>query len=663
MSKIRNKGKSTVVWVLMGLLVLGLGGFGVENFSGGGSTIGEAGDVTITSDEYARALQQEMQGFAAQTGRGLTVAEAQSVGLPQAVLSRLFLTAVMEEQANRLGVSVGDEVVAQQIVGAAAFQDMNGTFDPAIYASILRNEGLSVPAFEQQMRMEEARTIIQNAVITGADAPRTLVDRWVGWILETRDIRWHEVTADELTTPVAAPDDATLEAWHQANADRFTAPEVRKITFAWINPDMIEGKVEVDEQALRDLYEQRIDEFQKPERRMVERLVFPSEEAALEAKARLESGSIGFEALAAERGLNLSDIDLGEVSKAELGNAGDAVFAISDPGVVGPVDSNLGPALYSMNAILEPLDVPFEAAKPELRGEAGLDRARRQIDDLRDSLDDLLAGGATIDELVADTGMEKGQIEWSTELQPEPGSIAGYSAFRTAAAAATQQDFPEPIELDDGGVFVLHLDEIVPPSLIPLGDIRERVTEDWIASETHRQLLALAEERRVAMVALTMAEGMETEAKPVEDATLPEPSTQPNPAPVPGAPHSQLSQSSILPTGAEMPKQEWNEVSALSRDGYIEGVPMALVTGAFDLEDIGDINVVDGDKRVFLVALDQLNKVNPSAEDAAQVRSAVSRQLTDGMQSDLFEYYARAVQARVGMKLNQAAVDAVNSRM
>ena len=40
----RGKGKSTIVWLLMGMLIVGLGGFGVTNFSGGTADIGAVGE-------------------------------------------------------------------------------------------------------------------------------------------------------------------------------------------------------------------------------------------------------------------------------------------------------------------------------------------------------------------------------------------------------------------------------------------------------------------------------------------------------------------------------------------------------------------------------------------------------------------------------------------
>ena len=174
-------------------------------------------------------------------------------------------------------------------------------------------------------------------MIGGLGAPITLRDRTAGWLLETRDLSWAELTPAQLKSPVTQPDEATLEAWHQANAAEFTAPEVRKITYAWLTPEMLADTVQLDDAALREIYQQRIAEFQQPERRMVEQLVYPDAAAATAAKARLDAGQANFEQLAAERGLQLSDIDLGEMTEAALGAAGPAVFALDQPGVAARI--------------------------------------------------------------------------------------------------------------------------------------------------------------------------------------------------------------------------------------------------------------------------------------------------------------------------------------
>ncbi|MDO5641960.1 MAG: SurA N-terminal domain-containing protein, partial [Paracoccus sp. (in: a-proteobacteria)] len=81
MSSLRRKGKSAIVWVLMGLLVLGLGGFGVTSFTGGGTEIGTVGKTEVDSASYGRVLQQQMNEFSARSGQRMTIEQARGIGL------------------------------------------------------------------------------------------------------------------------------------------------------------------------------------------------------------------------------------------------------------------------------------------------------------------------------------------------------------------------------------------------------------------------------------------------------------------------------------------------------------------------------------------------------------------------------------------------------
>lgn len=314
MANLRTKGKSTVVWILMGLMVLGLGGFGVTSFSGGSTAIGSVGETRVTADEYARALRGEMMEITRQTGQPLSMTEAQAMGLPQAVQANLFTAAALAEQARRMGVSVGDDQVAQSILAADAFRGPNGRFDRAAYGEVLRRERMSEAEFEAAVRADEARMLLQRAVAGGVVAPAPVVDQTTRWVLETRDFSWRELTEADLPAPVAEPDEATLEAWHAANADRFTLPEIRRISYAWVTPEMLAAEVSLDEEALRAVYDQNIAEFQQPERRLVSRLIFANEAEAQAAADAVAAGEQPFEAFVLQRGLTLDDIDLGAVS-------------------------------------------------------------------------------------------------------------------------------------------------------------------------------------------------------------------------------------------------------------------------------------------------------------------------------------------------------------
>jgi hypothetical protein len=79
----------------------------------------------------------------------------------------------------------------------------------------------------------------------------------------------------------------------------------------------------------------------KAERRTIQQISFPDEATAAEARAKIESGETPFETVAADRGLDPKQLDLGTMTKAELfdpavGNA--APLRLAEPAGIGLVD-------------------------------------------------------------------------------------------------------------------------------------------------------------------------------------------------------------------------------------------------------------------------------------------------------------------------------------
>ena len=161
-------------------------------------------------------------------------------------------------------------------------------------------------------------------------------------------------------------------------------PERKEITYAWLTPTMVAGSVALDEAELRAAYDARIDDFSRPAMRMVDRLGFPDEAAAAAARARIDAGETTFDGLLSERGLTIDDVDLGTVEESDLGEAGAAVFALEDTGVVGPLPSTVGPALFRVNAIMLPQETPFEEARAQLsdNSDNAIERAEASEDRL-----------------------------------------------------------------------------------------------------------------------------------------------------------------------------------------------------------------------------------------------------------------------------------------
>lgn len=600
----------TFVWILMGMLIVGLAGFGAVNFTSSSSSVATVGDEEVSIGNYVRELQREQRALQAQTGQAMPMSQMTAFGLDRAVLGRLISLAALDHEAKSLGLSLGDENLIEELAAIDAFQGVNGQFDREAYSFALRNAGLSEKEFEEDLRREAARTIVQNAVLTGTKMPATLTETLTGYIGARRSFSYVQLNAADIALTAEAPSDADLKAFYEANQERFMLPETKVITYAALRPSALLDEIEVDEAQLQRLFEDRADQYQVPERRLVERLVFADEEAAASAKAQLETGGATFESLVEARGLTLQDIDMGDVTMGDLGAAASDIFAAEVGTVAGPLPSDLGPALYRVNGRLEAQITAFEDAKPDLIEELASDRARRLVETQSEDIDDMLAGGATLEELATESGLELAQINWTEETSDD---IAAYEGFRAAAAAVTADDFPEVAFLDDGSLFALRLDEVLPERPEPFEEAKDKVLEAWQAD---RLANALKDQGEELLAQAVSAGGF------AEDAEV---STE----------------------------------SGLTRTAYIDTVPADLVSQVFELE-VGDFRLVQDADSAVVVRLDAILPPEAS-DDMALLTQALQAQLDQSLAQELFQAYAQDVQTRAEPRVDQQALNAAQA--
>ena len=610
----RGKAQEAAVWILMSMLILGLGGFGVTNFSGGVSKIGSVGSTEISTDDYARALQSQIATFSQQIGQQISMQQALSFGIDRQALQSVINRAALDNAAERAGLSVGDDIVAAEIMKMDSFKGTSGAFDREAYRFTLSRNRMTEAEFETNLRRDISRELLQGAVGGGFAAPKPMTDTLYAWVAERRGFSMLRLTEADLTTPVAEPTDTDLKAHYDAHVDRFTRPEAKRITFASLLPEAIAKDQPVDEAALKKLYEDRIAEFVVPERRIVERLVFPDQASAEAAKAKLDAGTT-FEALVAERGLTLDAIDQGDVSKADLGAAGEAVFATAEGGVAGPVESDLGPALYRVNGVLAAEETSFEAARETLAPEMQTDAARRAIGDRVEEIDDLLAGGATLEDLSKDAGLALATLDYVPGQQGD-STIEGYPAFRSAAEAVQDGDFPEAIVLEDGGVVALRLDEIVPAAPIPFDEAKEAVAEDWRKEAAAKALSARAAEIKTAL------EG--------------------------GAGIGSFGIVDVTPETA--------------RSGFVADAPDSLLNDVFRMAE-GTVQVIEAEGFTAVVQLDNILPAATDGEDAEALKASLEAQAGQAISQDAFAAYTAALTAEAGITLDQAAINAVHASL
>jgi peptidyl-prolyl cis-trans isomerase D len=606
--------KNVAVWIMLIMLIIGLGGFGITSFGGNVTKVGSVGGRAISTDDYARALQTEVRAFSEQFGAPLTMEQATALGIDRRALGALVNETALDVEAARVGLSVGDARLAAELADIPAFHDASGKFDRAAYTDTLDRNQLSAAEFEDRLRESLARGLLQGSVAGGIAAPKSVVDTLHAFVAERRGFSMLRLTEADLATQPVVPDDAALTAYYTENIARFTKPEAKRITYAALLPDALAPDMPVDDAALQKLYDSRIDEFVAPEKRIVEQLVYPDDAAATAAKAKLDAGAT-FEELVAERGLTLDAIDLGDVAEAELGEAGPGVFGLSEPGIVGPLKSPIGPAIYRMNAVLPAQNVTLDEVRDDLAKDLQIDSARRAIGDRVEELDDMIAAGASLEDLAKEKDLTLATVDYASQAPGDAG-ILGYAAFRETADTVEEGVASDVIVLEDGGLVALRLDEIVPAAPIPFAEARADVAASWLADAKAKALT----ERAIAI-------------------------------------------KSEVEGGASLGTFGIVDVSTgIARDNQVADAPASLLTTVFEMA-AGDVRVVDEAGFVAVVKLDTVTPAPTDDAAATAIKAAIGAQLQQAISTDTFDAFTSAVGTEAGIELDQNAINAVHTQL
>jgi len=607
-------------FVLM-LAVLAMVGFGLtgifsQSISG---SVASVGKVDVSDDNYYRGIQNEITSVSQQFGTQLTIEQALLFGLDRNVLQRLITQAAYENEALRLGVSVGDTTVKDALLANPGFQGLTGTFDEDVYKDAIQRSGMSPSDYEALLRSDSSQLLIQAAVSAGVNLPDEAALTIFDYIGESRGFTYARVGVNNIAGAVPTPTNAELTAYYEANPEAFTQPLTRQITYVSLTPEVVAETLEVSEDRIVALYEDRNAEYNTPAKRFVERIVLGSQAEATEARAGIDAGDMTFEQLVDARGLSLADIDLGDVTARDVGAAAaEVLFASEEPGIYGPVETNIGPALFRMNAAISALSIPLEEVRDDLRRELAIEDAGFLIADVADEVIDLIAGGASLEEVADETDMQLDTIDLA---EGQADGIAAYAAFREEASASEIGEDRDILNLEDGSIFALRVNGITEAFVMPIADVSDAVFDGQQNMKTHELMLARAEQ-------IVNAIGVSN-----------------------GGSLNDFNGSLLL-----------EDATQVTRTSTIPDLPPSVIDAVFALET-GELAVIEDVYGAVIIELTSVTPFNPASDDAVAILAQVWAQQNQQLAQDLLAYFGAALVTTSEPTVNQARIDSLHQQL
>jgi len=367
--EIREKVQGVFASIILVLVCVLFGLWGIQNYLGGGS---EAPILTVGDKEFfQRDVSQAYQQFA----QNLAGRKFDEEVLKKQAIQKLIRDEVLLQFAEAQKLVVTDEEARDFIQSLEYFQK-DGVFDKTQYQTLLGSQGMSSDEFVGRIKKALVMEQVQHAVTDSGFVTKAEVEGFFKIQNQKRDLKYLTIPLNPKTE---TPTDDEIAAYYQQHQDTYQTPEQVSIEYVELSLDDLAKDVTVTEDQLTAYYQDQKAQFTTPERRKISHILFAfdkdstNDEQTLQKaiKAKQELSNKDFATLATE----ISDDKLSAKNGGDLGlftvgvmekSFEDAASQLKLGEVSEPVKSAFGYHLIKVTELVPAEIKSYDSVKPEL---------------------------------------------------------------------------------------------------------------------------------------------------------------------------------------------------------------------------------------------------------------------------------------------------------
>ena len=191
------------------------------------------------------------------------------------ILNQLVFTKEIEFEAQRLGINVTNEEIADRVKQylPTAFNGDSPVGMDQYSTQVQQRFQMTVPMFEKVIRQSLLEEKFRRLVTDGVSVGPNELQQQFRYQNEKIKIDYALIKPDDLESKIT-PDDAAIKAYYDKNKSRYTVPEKRIVEFGLLDQDKIRQGVQVSDDELKIKYQQNIQDYQVPTRVHAEHILF-----------------------------------------------------------------------------------------------------------------------------------------------------------------------------------------------------------------------------------------------------------------------------------------------------------------------------------------------------------------------------------------------------
>jgi peptidyl-prolyl cis-trans isomerase D len=455
----------------------------------------------LTAGDFQRRYIAQIQSYQNAYGGQMNEQLLRQLGIEQQILQQMIDEEAALVEAERLGIRISDEELAQQIFSIPGLQENGRFIGEARYEQVLRSQRppLTKAAFEEDLRRGMMVERLRTAMTDWMSVSNAEVEREFRQRNEKVKLQVVALMASAFRDKVTVSD-ADIAAHYQAHQQDYRMGEQRRIRYLLIDRDQIRSKVVVTPEDVQRYYDDNIQQYQTPEQIRASHILLRTEDKD-EATVRKQAEDVLKQARAgadfAELAKKFSEDEGSKVNGGDLDYFSrgrmvpefeNAAFAMVPGQISDLVKTQFGFHIIKLVDKKPGETRSLDELRPQIQEQLTSQRADQQVNDRATALGARIARPADLDTVGKEAGFPVQESEFFAAADPIPG-LGPSPQVATVAFQLMTGELSPMVPSPRGPVFFT-VTSVREPYTAKLDEVREKVREDVIrarATELSRE--------------------------------------------------------------------------------------------------------------------------------------------------------------------------------
>ena len=469
-----------------------------------GEVIAEVEGRDVTAGQFLQRYNNQIQAYRTAYGSQMSDQLLRQLGIDQQILQQMIDEQASLVEAERLGLNVSDEELAQTIFSIPGLQENGRFIGEQRYELLLRSQipPQTKAMFEDSLRrslmIDKLRAALTDwMTVADADVEREFKER-----NEKVKLQVVALTADRFRDQVTASD-ADVSSYYEMHKADYRIGEQRKVKMLVLDRVQAQAKTIVPAADVQRFYNDNIAQYQTPEQIRASHILLNTagkDEATVRKQAEdiLKQARAGadFAALATkfseDEGSKVNGGDLDYFSRGRMVPEFEtAAFALQPGQISDLVKSQYGFHIIKVVDKKPAVTRSFDEVRPQIEEQLKAQRTDQQLSARANELASRIDDPSDLDTVAREQGLMVTESEFFGREDPVPG-LGVAPQVAQAAFALEDNAVSAPIGSPRGPVFVT-VTQKREPRVPALDEVKDRVRDDAIrvkATEISRQRAA-----------------------------------------------------------------------------------------------------------------------------------------------------------------------------